>query len=116
MRHPAELLLSIMDRPAYRFGGTTVFADNRVGDMFDTVSGFGNVPSGDYIVVDLSGRVFVDRNRRHRVNLRLENLFDEVYATRHGRGFGDFSTTPFLVHALGVPRTFHMSYSFSVPE
>ena len=86
---------------------------NRVGDMFDTVSGFGNVPSGDYIVADLSGRIFVDRNRRHRVNLRLENLFDEVYATRHGRGFGDFSTTPFLVHALGVPRTFHMSYSFS---
>jgi vitamin B12 transporter len=86
---------------------------NRVGEMFDTVSGFGNVPSGKYTVVDLSGRVFVDRNRRHRVNLRLENLFDEEYTTRHGRGFADFSSTPFLVHNLGVPRTFHLSYSFS---
>ena len=86
---------------------------NRVGTMFDTVSGFGNVPSGDYTIVDLSGRVFVDRNRRHRVNLRLENLFDEEYATRHARGFPDFSSTPYLVHNLGVPRTFHLSYSFS---
>jgi vitamin B12 transporter len=86
---------------------------NRVGNMFDTVSGFGDVPSGDYTVVDLSGRIFVDRTRRHRINLRLENLFDEVYSTRHGRGFQDFSATPFLVHYLGVPRTFHMSYSFS---
>jgi vitamin B12 transporter len=86
---------------------------NRVGDMFDTVSGFGSVPSGDYTVVDLSGRVFVDRDRRHRINLRLENLFDEEYTTRHARGFPDFSATPFLVHNLGVPRTFHVSYSFS---
>ena len=86
---------------------------NRVGSMFDTVSGFGSVPSGEYTIVDLSGRVFVDRNRRHRINLRFENLFDEVYTTRHARGFGDFSSTPFLVHTLGVPRTFHMSYSFS---
>ena len=86
---------------------------NRVGSMFDTVSGFGSVPSGEYTVVDVSGRVFVDRNRRHRINLRLENLFDEGYTTRHARGFGDFSSTPFLVHNLGVPRTFHMSYSFS---
>jgi outer membrane receptor protein involved in Fe transport len=86
---------------------------NRVGTMFDTVSGFGNVPSGDYTIVDLSGRVFVDRNRRHRVNLRLENLFDEEYTTRHARGFPDFSSTPYLVHNLGMPRTFHLSYSFS---
>jgi vitamin B12 transporter len=86
---------------------------NRVGDIFDRVSGFGNVPSGDYTIVDLSGRVFVDRNRRHRINLRLENLFDEEYATGHARGFADFSSTPFLVHVLGVPRTFHLSYSFS---
>ena len=86
---------------------------NRVGEMFDTVSGFGDVPSGKYTIVDLSGRVFVDRNRRHRINLRLENLFDEEYTTRHARGFSDFSSTPFLVHNLGVPRTFHMSYSFS---
>ena len=86
---------------------------NRVGEMFDTVSGFGSVPSGDYTVVDLSGRIFFDARRRHRVSLRLENLFDERYATLLQRGFGDVTATPFLIHNLGTPRTFHLSYGFS---
>jgi len=86
---------------------------NRVGDMFNTVAGFGSVPSGDYTIVDLSGRFFLDRGRRHRINVRLENLLDEEYATDYRRGFPDTSSTPFLVHFLGMPRTFHLSYSFS---
>jgi hypothetical protein len=86
---------------------------NRIGEMFDTVSGFGEVASGDYTVADLSGRVFLDRRRRHRVSLRLENLFDQDYTVRHTRGFRDAPATPFLVHNLGTPRTFHVSYSFN---
>jgi vitamin B12 transporter len=86
---------------------------NRVGEMLNTVAGFGSVASGDYTLVDLSGRVFVDRSRRHRINLRFENLFDTEYSTQYRRGFPDLSSTPFLVHVLGMPRTFHMSYSFS---
>jgi vitamin B12 transporter len=81
--------------------------------MFDTVSGFGSVPSGEYTVVDLSGRVFFDRQRRQRINLRLENLLDNDYTVVHSRGFGDTSATPFLVHNLGTPRTLHVSYSCS---
>jgi outer membrane receptor protein involved in Fe transport len=91
--------------------GVTVTA-NGVGEMFNTVSGFGGVPSGEYAVVDLSGRVYFDRQRRHRINLRLENLLDKRYTTANSRGFPDASSTPFLVHHLGVPRTFHLSYSF----
>jgi vitamin B12 transporter len=64
-------------------------------------------------VTDLAGRVFLDAGRRHRINLRLENVFDERYTTIHARGFTDVSATPFLVHNLGTPRTFHLSYSFS---
>jgi vitamin B12 transporter len=87
---------------------------NRVGETFDSVSGFGTVPSGDYTIVDLSGRVFLDARRRHRINMRLENIFDEEYTTRHARGFTDVSgSAPFIVHNLGVPRTFHLSYGFS---
>jgi vitamin B12 transporter len=86
---------------------------NRVGEMFDTVSGFGSVPSGDYTVLDLSGRIFLDTRRRHRINLRLENLFDERYNTLLRRGFRDDIATPFLAHTLGTPRTFHLSYGFS---
>jgi outer membrane receptor protein involved in Fe transport len=88
-------------------------AVNHVGEMFDTVGGFGSVPSGKYTVVDLSGRVFLDSRRRNRINVRLENLFDEEYTTIHAPGFPDASGTAFLVNNLGVPRTFHMSYSYS---
>ncbi len=86
---------------------------NGVGELFNTVSGFGSVTSGDYVVADLSGRVFFDAQRRHRINLRLENLFDNRYTTANARGFPDASSTPFLVHHLGTPRTLHVSYSFS---
>jgi outer membrane cobalamin receptor len=92
-------------------GGTlTVFW---VGEIFDNVSTFGRVPSGNYAVVDLSGRYFLDQHRRHRVNLRLENLFNKEYATGHGRAFPDAGTQPYLVSTLGVPRTLHVSYTFS---
>lgn len=86
---------------------------NHVGEMFDTVSGFGEVASGNYTVLDLSGRIFFDARRRHRITARLENLFDEDYTVRHTRGFNDASASPFLVHNLGTPRTFHLSYGFS---
>jgi vitamin B12 transporter len=86
---------------------------NRVGELFGTVPGFGEVPGGEYTVVDLSGRVFFDSRRRHRVNLRLENLLDNDYSVGFARGFRDAPATPFLVHNLGAPRTLHVSYSFS---
>jgi vitamin B12 transporter len=93
------------------FGATfTVFW---VGDIFDNVSGFGRVPSGNYTVVDLGGRYFIDRLRRHRINLRLENLFDSDYATGHGRAFPDVGGAPYLTSTLGVPRTLHVSYTLS---
>ena len=43
---------------------------------------------------------------------RLENLFDETYTTIHSRSYTDATATPFIVNNLGVPRTFHVSYSF----
>ena len=84
-----------------------------VGEIFDNASGFGRVPSGKYTVVDLAGRYFLDPRRRHRLNVRLENLFDETYATGHGRAFTDTGATPYLMSTLGVPRTFHVSYTFA---
>jgi vitamin B12 transporter len=86
---------------------------NYVGEMVNTVAGFGNVNTDAYAVVDLSGRLFVEKTRRHRINLRLENLFDKAYTTVLARGFPDTGGSPFLVHNLGTPRTFHLSYSFS---
>jgi len=97
--------------PRRPFGATlTLFW---VGDIVDNVSGFGQVPSGNYTVVDLAGRYFLDQQRRHRINMRLENLFGEEYATGHGRAFTDDGGTRYLTSSLGVPRTFHVSYTFS---
>jgi vitamin B12 transporter len=98
--------------PAHKpFGGSlTVFW---VGEIFDNASGFGKVPSGNYTVVDLAGRYFLDVKRQHRLNLRLENLFDADYATGHGRGFPDAGGAPFLTSTLGVPRSLHVSYTFA---
>jgi outer membrane cobalamin receptor len=93
------------------FGGTVTFY--WVGDIFDNVSTFGSVPSGNYAVVDLAGRYFLDAQRRHRFNVRLENLFDEDYATGHGRAFPDAGGAPYLTSTLGVPRTLHVSYTFA---
>ena len=106
-----QIEASLDVHPRAPFGLTLTV--NGVGEMFDTVSSLGSVPSGDYTVVDLAGRVFVDRSRRHRINMRLENLFDEEYTTIHARGFRDTGGAAFLVHNLGTPRTFHLSYSFS---
>jgi vitamin B12 transporter len=61
----------------------------------------------------VSGRYFLDSARRHRINVRLENLFDREYTTVPARGFPDAGGAAFVVHNLGTPRTFHMSYSFA---
>jgi vitamin B12 transporter len=98
--HPARLPFGVL------------LTANTVGEMFDSVATFGNVPSGDYTIVDLAGRVFLDAGRRHRINMRLENLFDNEYTTLHGRGFND-AGNPFLMHFLGPERTFHVTYGFS---
>jgi vitamin B12 transporter len=108
---PANQVQGMVDVHPTRAPVGLTFTVNVVGQLNDTVSGFGLVASGDYTIADLSGRVFLDSKRRHRISVRLENLFDEDYATGHGRGFLDNSTTPFLVRSLGVPRTFHLSYS-----
>ena len=71
------------------------------------------VPSGKYTIVDLGGRYYLDARRQHRVNARLENLFDKRYPTGHSRGFTDIGGSQFLVSTLGTPLTLHVSYTFS---
>ena len=93
------------------YGGSLTFF--YVGDIFDNVSGFGKVASGNYSVVDLAGRYFLDAQRRHRINVRLENLFGDDYATGHGRGFPDAGGAPYVTSTLGVPRTLHVSYTLA---
>jgi len=84
-----------------------------IGDVQQTVNGFGRVNYGDYVVVDLATHVFIDKARRHRLTARLENALDEDYATRVNSAPIDLSTQRFFYRFLGVPRTLHVSYAYN---
>ena len=86
---------------------------NRVGDVFDVVGGgVGRVEHGNYSVVDLSGFAFIDAAHRHRIGVRLENLFDEEYATQLRRTRRDSDGSSYAAGALGTPLTGHLTYSY----
>jgi vitamin B12 transporter len=93
------------------FGFTASF--NWVGDIFDNAAGFGRVPSGNYSLVDLAGRYYLDAHRRHRVSVRLENLLDKAYPTGHSRAVTDVGADPYLISSIGPPRTLHVAYTLS---
>jgi vitamin B12 transporter len=88
---------------------------NDVGNVYDVVGGVGRVERGNYTVVDLSGRIYLDAGRRQQIALRLENAFDEDYVTRNTRGRVDFSDPAqfYAARNLGTPRTVHLSYEYS---
>ena len=93
------------------FGGSVVA--NYVGSVFDTVSGgFGPTQHGHYSVVDLNGYVTFGPGDRSRINLSLENVLDKTYYTRLNRATRDAGGS-YIYHFLGVPRTLHVSYSYS---
>ncbi|MCR5874090.1 TonB-dependent receptor [Phenylobacterium sp. J426] len=85
-----------------------------VGDVAFNVSGFGRVGYGNYTVVDLAAHAWLDGpDRRHKLTGRLENAFDEAYATRVNSAAPDVPGPRFLYRFRGVPRTFHISYAYS---
>lgn len=86
-----------------------------VGDVFSDVGGFfpdGTFAEhGSYAVVDISGYYEFGMDGRHRLVARLENLFDEEYATSVRTATADTGET-YLYDNLGVPQTFHLYYSY----
>ena len=84
-----------------------------VGDLYDTVGGgIGRVEHGGYTVVDLTGAYFFDEDRKHRLGLRLENAFDEKYASSLGRARTDVGSVSYAYRNLGTPQTVHVSYAY----
>ncbi len=86
---------------------------NYVGDVFDSGGGQSHVNHGDYVVFNASARLFLDRERHHRIDVGLNNLFNKRYATGLTTGFDDVTGDPYLVHNLGQPRTLTARYTFS---
>ena len=86
-----------------------------VGDKQSNVTGFGVQDYGNYTVFDLGAHIFLDgQARNHRVNVRLENLLDEEYATRVGSSALETSDTGerFRWNRLAPPRTLYVNYTY----
>ena len=73
---------------------------------------FGVQKIGDYAVVDLDARLFLDRDRHHRLSVRLENAFDTAYSGSLTTALRDDGSGRFLAHVRGTPRTLHASYTY----
>ncbi len=87
------------------------------GDLARAVGGV-ETPYGDYTVVDLSGRYFLDADRHQQVTLSIRNLFDQRYGLP-SRGCKDTPddgpydcSIPYTYVNLGMPRTFAVSYTY----
>jgi outer membrane cobalamin receptor len=94
------------------FGATVTFV--HVGDIDDEPIGAGNgrYGYGNYTVVDLGGRLFLDSGRRQRIDLHLNNAFNKTYFSGLGYGVNDDTGNPYVVHDLGVRRTFSAYYTY----
>ena len=96
---------------SFGFNGSLLYVD----DVYSDVGGFfpdgSFVEHGSYAVVDISGYYEFGGNRQHRVVARIENLFDEDYATSVRTATADAGGT-YLYDNLGVPQTFHFFYSY----
>lgn len=106
----AQLAYAPADWP---FGAN--LAVNWIGDVYQTVAGFGRLNYGDNLIVDAAAHAWLDgQARRHRVSLRVENIFDADYAARVGSALVDGSTAVrFLYASRGAPRGAHLRYSYA---
>jgi vitamin B12 transporter len=92
-----------------RFGAT--LTANYVGSIYNSVAGV-RQNYGDYVLVDLAGRVYLDEARHSVITARVENLFDEEYAAAIGNSQLDSDGSNFTFWFRGVPRTFSLRYSY----
>jgi outer membrane cobalamin receptor len=98
--HPRELPI-----------GAAVFA-SYVGDMFQSFGDSDREKIAGHVVVDLTARGFLDRERRHRVQAGVSNVLGEAYATSYGKATSDADGTKYTYWNLGAPRTFSVGYRY----
>jgi outer membrane cobalamin receptor len=86
-----------------------------MGDIDDEPFGAGNgrFGYGNYTVVDLGARVFLDSARHQRIDLHLNNAFDMPYYSALSHGVNDTTGNPYVAHDLGLRRTFSAYYTCS---
>lgn len=94
---------------ALPFGATLNI--NYVGSVTNTIFS-GTRDYGHYSVVDAAFRYFLGEARKHRLDLRIENVFDEEHG-RPATARTDVGNAPYEVVQLGVPRTAHLRYTYA---
>ena len=112
-RVPEDIAQATLDwHPQGRpFGGSLVV--NHVGSVTDQVSGgFGPVQHGNYTVLDVNAFVTFGPGDHHKLIASIQNVADEDYFTRLSRATRDTGGS-YIVHSRGVPRTLHVTYSYS---
>jgi outer membrane cobalamin receptor len=72
----------------------------------------GTAQFGEYPVVDLAGRYFIDAHHHHIISVRLQNVFDRQYATGLGTAESDADGSTYVFENLGVPRTLEARYTY----
>jgi vitamin B12 transporter len=85
---------------------------NFVGNIYRSNLVDGRENYGNYPVLDISGRYYLDEGRRNILSLRLENVFDQTYASGLGNAFRDSDGGRYTYWNLGVPRTFSLRYTY----
>jgi outer membrane cobalamin receptor len=83
------------------------------GDIYERgLSPFDDVNYGDYFIADASIFYKFGQQNRHKITLRLENIFDEEYATRYNRARNSDGDN-FLYQQYGMPRNVIAGYSYT---
>jgi len=108
--HSGKLAINL-GAPGGRWGADLSF--KYAGSTYST-SGAGDLAYGDYVVTSLGARLFVDSQQKHRIGMRVENLYDKEYQTlRRSTGLAG-APGDFLVYGnRGTPRTLFANYTFS---
>jgi outer membrane receptor for ferric coprogen and ferric-rhodotorulic acid len=87
----------------------------QLGDVDDLPLGSdgGRFGYGNYTVLDIGARLFLDSRRHQRIDLHLNNAFDRTYSSSLGHGVEDVSGDAYVIHNLALPRTFGVNYTYS---
>ena len=67
---------------------------------------------GEYYLVDASTFLSFGKNKKHKITFRVENLFDEDYATTYNRTRNSDSEY-FVYSQNGLPRSFILGYTYN---
>lgn len=104
-----------MGNLSYRYTDGSFGADlmtRYTGDVYERgLAPFDDVNYGGFFVADASAFYKFGKDSRHKVTLRVENIFDKDYATRYNRATNSVGTK-FLYYQHGLPRNFILGYAY----